>query len=318
MKYIFGPVKSRRLGLSLGIDLLPAKICNFNCIYCEVGPTVNLTEERAEYSPTADILAEIEEFLGRDERARAVDVYTITGSGEPTLHTGIGRIIRYLKERIGQPVVVLTNGALLGRPEVAGELAAADIVVPSLDAARPESFRRINRPTQDSDLARIVQGLVDFTAGFSGRVWLEILLARGVNDAPEDIEALKEAVARIKPDRVQLNTVARPPLESFAHPLDHDDLALIAAELSEVCGCGAEILVSRPAIDQDGGRTNGAAIGPSEVLEMLKRRPSTAADICAALHLDQARTAKILTELTRTGRVEIVIHGGAEYFHVLP
>jgi len=151
MKYLFGPVNSRRLGLSLGIDIMPPKVCNYNCIYCEVGATTRLTCERREYVDTAEVLAELEDFILHREADRPPDVYTVTGSGEPTLHSSIGRIIRFLKAKTTRPVAVLTNGSLFHLAEVREALTVADIVVTSLDAARPESFRKVNRPARCVD-----------------------------------------------------------------------------------------------------------------------------------------------------------------------
>ncbi len=309
MKYLFGPVNSRRLGLSLGIDLVPAKVCNFNCIYCEVGPTTDLTCERKEYIPTADILAEIDAFLAQD-KPPAVDVFTLTAMGEPTLHSGIGEVVRYLKARTGKPVALLTNGSLLHLPEVRRELLELDIVIPSLDAARPESYRRINRPAHCAGLDEVIEGIRCFNQEFRGELWLEVLLAAGVNDAPEDIEALKAAIARIEPARVQLNTVARPPLEAFARPLTRRRMEEVAAELGKKFNGDLEILVdfSRRA------RENFHPIVDEEIVEMLKRRPCTVPDICESLNLEETAASAALARLETEGRVTPKDHGGRRYY----
>ncbi|MBU4394464.1 MAG: radical SAM protein, partial [Proteobacteria bacterium] len=155
MKYLFGPVYSRRLGHSLGIDLLPPKICSLNCVYCEVGPTTDLTCDRKEYVPTEEILKEIDQVLARGAAERHIDVFTLTAMGEPTLHTGLGEIIAYLKKKTDKPVAVLTNGTLFFDPKVRAELSAADIVIPSLDAARQESFDRVNQPAAAVNLEQV-------------------------------------------------------------------------------------------------------------------------------------------------------------------
>jgi len=316
MKYLFGPVNSRRLGRSLGIDLLPSKICNLNCIYCEVGPTTDLTCERREYSPTAAILAEIDAFL--DGKAdRVFDVFTITGSGEPTLHSGIGQIIRHLKARTDKPVVVLTNGSLLSQPAVRAELAAADIVVPSLDAALPAAYRKVNRPAACAALADLLSGLQVFSREFAGEVWLEILLVKGMNDSAADVAALREAIGAILPARVQLNTVARPPVESFARPLSAADLAAVAAELRRGYAGRVEVLTAPQSSVGDSGQPHALAdVGQAEaIVEMLRRRPCTVVDISTALNLEIERIVPLLDELAQAGRIRKMTHNLDVYYH---
>jgi len=319
MKYLFGPVNSRRLGLSQGIDILPAKICNYNCIYCEVGATTELTCERREYVPVEAILAEIDGLLAQPERLAALDFFTVTASGEPTLHAGIGRIIRYLKERAAKPVAVLTNGSLFHLPEVRHDLAAADVVVPSLDAVNPDSFRRINRPAGCcATPEQMVEGLHLFGREFAGQVWLEILLVKGVNDRPEDLAALRRAIARINPARVQLNTVARPPLERFAHPLSGEELTGIAALLREDYDGMVELLVE--VVDPGGAESRPhreAQHLENDIEQMLRRRPCTAADIASALRQSRERVQAALTKLTDERRIGQTEHDGKEYFQAL-
>ena len=308
MKYLFGPVNSRRLGISQGIDLLPQKICNFNCIYCEVGPNVITTCERKEYTPTKEIIAELDTLLADQAAVDRLDVFTITASGEPTLHTGIGKIIRHIKSKTNKPVTVLTNGSLFHLPEVRDALMAADIVIPSLDSARPSSYRKINRPARCAELENIISGLREFCKDFSGQVWLEILLAKGVNDTPEDIDALKEAVTLIKPDRIQLNTVARPPLESFAKPLGRQELEAIARQFDRP----VEILVDFTTK----AREKFHSVQEAEILEMLKRRPCTATDINEALNLDPAQTKNQLAVMEKAGLLITTRHNDKEYYQI--
>ncbi len=318
MKYLFGPVNSRRLGLSLGIDLLPYKICNFNCIYCEVGATSRMTCERAEYIPTEAILTEIDELLAQDTAAAAPDVFTITATGEPTLHTGIGRIIRRLKKRTTKPVAILTNGSLFHMREVRDDLQAADIVIPSLDAARPAGFRKINRPAACcSDPAGIIEGLRQFSSEFNGQFWLEVLLADGINDKPEDIAALQDAIEKIMPGRIQLNTVDRPPLEIFAEPLSLAKMKKIAAQLTDGLAVPVEIIAtfSSKTKNADSGKPADSAT-EKDILRMLKRRPCTAADICEALHLDANPATVALEKLKIAGRLDSVTFNDKKYYQV--
>ncbi len=310
MKYLFGPVNSRRLGLSLGIDLLPSKICNLNCIYCEVGATTDLTCERKVYVPTEGVIGEIDELLSQ-KSSKDIDVYTITGTGEPTLHSDIGKIIRYLKKHTGKPVAVLTNGTLLYLKSVRDDLSAADIVIPSLDSARSSSYRKVNRPATCAALDDIIEGLRIFCKNFQGEVWLEILLSQGMNDTPEDINALEGAIKEIQPDRVQLNTVARPPLEKYAIPLSRERMEEIADRLKGVFDGSVDMLVDF----EKRSRVNFQPVVISEIIQMLKRRPCTASDICEALNLDRGEIDKALMELEKDNKIRPVIHNGDKYYH---
>ena len=326
MKHLFGPVKSRRLGLSQGIDLLPPKTCNFNCIYCEINRAPQLSCQRSEHVPTEVILAEIDELLADEARVRDLDVFTITASGEPTLHTGIGRIIRHIKEKTDKPVAILTNGSQLHLQEVQDDLMAADIVIPSLDAARQESFRRVNRPAKCSaDLETIIQGIADFSRKFSGEIWLEILLVENINDTPEDVSALQKAILRIRPSRVQLNTVARPPYESFAKPLTQKRMAEIKQEIVKKYDKPVDILAgSKDNEMKESGkkREESAEIIPparveAEISEMLLRRPSTASDIAATLNINLESAAEILKDMENRGCLTVKIHGGKKYYRTV-
>lgn len=308
MKYLFGPVNSRRLGLSLGIDLLVSKTCNFNCIYCEIGAATIFTCERKEYTPTANIISEIDTLIATQSAATPIDIFTITGSGEPTLHSGLGKIIGHLKKKTAQPVAVLTNGSLLHLADVRTDLGEADIVIPSLDSAREESFQKINRPAGSIKLEQVIQGLEQFSREFSGEFWLEILIVKGINDTPEDISALKKALTIIKPGKVQLNTVARPPLENYAEALSQKEMESIAAQLPGK----VEIIVS---FAQEGkGNTRNA--NKSEILHILQRRPCTALDICKALNLDKNSTIQALDQLEKSGSIDKKEHKGKEYYQV--
>jgi wyosine [tRNA(Phe)-imidazoG37] synthetase (radical SAM superfamily) len=302
MKYLFGPVNSRRLGLSQGIDLLPPKICTFNCIFCEIGPTTNLTCELREYTPTSEIIAEIDLLLAGSHPP--IDVFTITASGEPALHTGLAQIIAHLKQKTAKPVAVLTNGSLLYRQEVRQALQKADIVIPSLDAALETSFRKINRPAECVNLTDIISGLVQFVEEFKGEVWLEILLIKGINDSPAEIAALSKAVAEIQPDKIQLNTVARPPLESYAAPLGEKELQEISRQLPGP----VEIIVDFTG--RKGKRCGNATA--ADILAMLQRRPCTESDICEALNLDQVRP--LLDSMLKKGDLTRTMHSGKTFY----
>jgi len=207
-QYLFGPVPSRRLGMSLGVDLVPHKVCSLNCVYCECGKTTRLTLDRAEYVPVDQVFSELSHYF---ENNPLPDYVTFSGAGEPTLNSRMGEVLNYIKDRWPHvPVAVLTNGTLLSDPQVRRELLRADLVLPSLDAATEEAFHRIDRPPRALRLTDYIQGLVEFRREFKGRIWLEVFILPDFNDDCANLEALKEAFARIQPDRIQLNTLDRP------------------------------------------------------------------------------------------------------------
>lgn len=308
MKYLFGPVNSRRLGLSQGIDLVPPKICTLNCIYCEIGATTNLTCQRKRYSPTQEIINEIDTMLAGEHPP--IDVFTITASGEPTLHSGLGTIIDHIKHKVNKTVAVLTNGTLLHLAEVRRELMGADIVIPSLDSALETSFRKINRPAQCVHLSEIISGLIQFGKEFQGKIWLEILLVKGINDSDADIQALVEAAQKIQPDRIQLNTVVRPPLETFAAPMQERELKTIARQFAG----HVEIIADFAARERHHLRP---ATEP-EIMDMLQRRPCTTPDICEALNLDNDQAQALLEQLIQKQLLLRTSHRGKTYYHLNP
>jgi wyosine [tRNA(Phe)-imidazoG37] synthetase (radical SAM superfamily) len=207
-KYLFGPVPSRRLGMSLGVDLVPKKVCSLNCVYCEVGSTTKLTTKRMEYIPYKKIVEELNNYFSSNPYP---DYITFSGYGEPTLNSALGKIIEFIKEKhLNIPVAVLTNGTLFSIPEVRRELYKADLVLPSLDAATRQTFKKINLPAPGIRIENYIQGLVDFRKEFTGKIWLEIFILPGYNDSDEELKELKKAILKINPDRVQLNTLDRP------------------------------------------------------------------------------------------------------------
>src|SRR4030043_1698001 len=174
---LYGPVPSRRLGRSLGIDLIPHKICTYDCIYCQIGKTTKKTLLRKEYVPEKEVLEEVKTFLLKG--SSSIDYLSLSGSGEPTLHSKIRSIIKTIKEITTIPVAVLTNGFLLSRQKVRQDLLKADVVLPSLDAVSQDVFERINRPQQDSSIKRIIEGMVEFRKIYKGQIWIEILFCKG-------------------------------------------------------------------------------------------------------------------------------------------
>ena len=322
MNFLFGPVNSRRLGRSLGIDLFREKICNLNCVYCEVGPTTVPVNRRGRYSPTREILAEITEFCSDPHRLAAVDVLTVTAKGEPTLHLDLGVILRHIKSLTDKPVAVLTNGTTLADDEVREALQLADIVVPSLDAVRAESFSKVDRPARGLTVEAIINGLRDFSRAYRGRLWLEILLVRDINDADADIDALLPVLTTLRLDRIQLNTVVRPPADPGARPVAEARLAEIARRLqaslavpvdlpSPVAGFGDE----RDAAPLPTADAEPAALRQA-IIQMVRRRPCTAADIDRVFHLGGAeKIEQLLASLVASGTLRILTHAGDRFYH---
>jgi wyosine [tRNA(Phe)-imidazoG37] synthetase (radical SAM superfamily) len=209
-KYIYGPVPSRRLGLSLGISPIPKKYCNYTCSYCQLGRTDHLTNTRESYFNYSDI---VEEFKNYIKNSPSFDVITIVGEGEPTLYLNLGDLIGALKKLTNKPIAVITNGALLSSPQVQAELMAADIVLPSLDAFDIESFKRINRPHGSLSYHEIIEGLIKFSHRFSGQIWIEIMLVKNENDSTKALTSFKALLSKISYQRLFINTPIRPPAE---------------------------------------------------------------------------------------------------------
>ncbi len=294
-RYLFGPVCSRRLGTSLGIDLVPLKTCTFNCVYCECGRTTTLTGERREYVPTDQVIAEVDEYLAKNPD---LDYVTFAGSGEPTLHSGIGEIISFIKDRYPHyRIAVLTNGTLFTDPAVRAALMRADLVIPSLDAVSEEAFRKINRPCPGITAGDVLEGLRTFAEEFTGELWLEVFIVRDLNDTEEEILLLKDAIASINPDHIQINTLDRPGAEIWVRPA----LPLALERIASILGGSTEVI---------GAVRAGQAIPQKaeEVIDLLlatiRRRPCTLDDLTAILGLRPAEVTKCLRILEAEGQIE--------------
>jgi wyosine [tRNA(Phe)-imidazoG37] synthetase (radical SAM superfamily) len=243
MRHVFGPVLSRRLGRSLGVDTIPLKTCNWNCVYCQLGRTRFYTYERRAYFPLEDILAEVEQALFRLSPGD-VDWVTIVGSGEPLLDQQVGRLVHEIKQITAIPVAVITNGALLQQASVRAELGEADAVLPSVDAGTPRLYRRINRPRHGLDHAAFIEGLVAFRNAYAGRLWVEVMLLDGLNDGDEALSDLTRALKRIAPDAIHVNSPVRPPAEAWVRPASP---ARMAAALS-ILGASASRVSATDAV----------------------------------------------------------------------
>jgi wyosine [tRNA(Phe)-imidazoG37] synthetase (radical SAM superfamily) len=293
--HLFGPVCSRRLGTSLGIDLVPFKVCTFNCVYCECGATTRKTLKRQDFFPAEEVIAELTDYLSTGPD---LDFITFSGSGEPTLSLSIGRITRFLKDRFPEyRIAVLTNGCLLKEPAVRADLACADVVLPTLSSAIPETFRKIHRPAEGLDIREIIDGLALFRKEFLGEIWLEVFIIPGLNTSDAELAALREAIGRIRPDRIQLNTLDRPGTEEWVRPAPPAELERIARVLG---------LPGTEAVESiHYGVSHKVPCGEivDHILAMLKRRPSTIEDIAAATGVHRREVAKYLRQLEIEGRV---------------
>lgn len=236
-RYIFGPVASRRLGRSLGIDLFEKKICSFDCLYCEVEKTLVKTLERKEWVDTKAVKSELKRYLDQEEN-RDLDYITFSGSGEPTLHSKLGEIIDFIHSITDIKVAVLTNSSLINQRDVWKDLAKADLIVPSLDAPNQEVFEMIDLPCEGLSLDTIIQGLIDFRAFYPGLIWLEIMVLEGINDSEEIFKEFARLIPRMKPDRVQLNMLDRPPAYDLAKRVSDQQLK----RLKKIIGSVAELV----------------------------------------------------------------------------
>jgi len=306
--HVYGPVRSRRLGASLGVDVVPMKVCTYDCIYCQLGPTQTLTTERAVFFPVDEILADVERWL----RTRpAPDVITLAGSGEPALCSQLGEIIEGVKGMTHTPLALLTNGALLHRPDVRRDASRADIVLPSLDAGDEETFRLVNQPAPGLMLEDVVRGLADFRRGYAGEIRLEVMLLGGITDTPDRVARMARLARRIQPDRVDLNTPVRPTFDERAVPVPPVRLAELAGLFSPIAEVVAD--TGGPADDASPSRTPES----EEILALLLRRPCTADDVVAGLGLHRNVVAKTLVVLERRGEVHRVVRGGRVFWQTV-
>ncbi len=301
MPYVFGPVPSRRLGRSLGVDVVPYKTCTYDCVYCQIDRTTVHTAERKPFVKIDPIIAEL-----RSKVASEPDYITISGSGEPTLFSELGELIRRIKEITDVPVAVLTNGSLLWREDVRADLQQADLVVPSLDAGSEEQWRFANRPVTGISFTQMLEGLIAFRQSFAGQYWLEVLLLAGHTDTQAEVEKLAACVARIQPDRVQLNTVTRPPADSVAQPVSKASMEAFADMFTPK----AEVVADFRGVHE----THEFKAGKAGVLETLKRRPCSVEDLCNGLGLHRNEVVKYLEELLAEDTVVQTLVGEKQYY----
>ncbi|MBP2132627.1 wyosine [tRNA(Phe)-imidazoG37] synthetase (radical SAM superfamily) [Methanomicrobium sp. W14] len=288
-KYIFGPVPSRRLGISLGVDLVPLKTCSYNCIYCECGRTTNLTTQRKEYVSSDDVIRELDCVL---KNHPPLDYITYAGSGEPTLNRGIGKITAFLKKNYPEyKIALLTNGSLFTDEEVRRECMDIDLVIPSLDSAKNDSFRLLDRPHSSLDVDSVNRGIIDFSREFRGKIWMEIFVVSGINTTDAEINAINRVIEKIKPEKIQLNTLDRPGAVDWIRAADDRTMTDVKNRINhdnvEIAGKPAERI------------QNKAFLGDimDLILQTIARRPCTIEDICSITSLHMNEVNKYLSIL---------------------
>lgn len=297
-KFIFGPVPSRRLGMSLGVDLVPKKVCSLDCVYCEVGKTTKLTLERKEYIKLDTIKEELTHYFKNNPDPEYI---TFSGSGEPTLNIFIGEVLQFIKQNKPHiPIAVLTNGTMLFDENVRAAIKEANVILPSLDAATESVFKKINRPQNDLKIDKYIQGLIDFRKEFKGAIWLEVFILPGYNDSPHELNELKKAIMKIKPDSIQLNTLDRPgtvpnlrgatriELERIVKLWDLENLEIIAASPER-----KNIQAYRNDIE-------------TAIIETIARRPCTLDDLAKILGMHINEINKYLDVLDADNKIETI------------
>ncbi len=301
-EYLFGPVPSRRFGRSLGIDLLRRKTCSYNCVFCQLGPTPQSTLERREYVPTDAVLDELRRWLDTGEQANYI---TLAGNGEPTLHSRFGEVLREIRRFSSIPAVLLTNGSLFGSRRVRYAAGEADVVKISLSAWDEESFGQINRPAPGLDLDVVVEGCRLLQQSCSAAIWLEVMLIDGMNSEPADVAKIARLAERIQPERIQLNTVVRPPAEAGIKPVAAEKLEELAVLFTPV----AEPIAAVATLDSGTERMTA-----DELVAIVRRRPCTAADLCRVSGLHPNELAKYTAHLLQTRQLVTELQGGRQFF----
>lgn len=297
-KHLFGPVSSRRLGISLGVDLVPYKYCPLNCVYCEIQNTTHLVTARQEFFPPREILDELDSFLFPQPH---LDYITFSGAGEPTLNSSIKEIIRYIKDKYPQyKLALLTNGTLLNNDDILQEIIPCDVILPSLDAASPEVYQRVNRPHPDLKVEDLIAGLVRLRQVYSGEIWLEVFIIQGITDTEQELALLRDAISQISPDLVQVNSLDRPGAEEWVEAADPKRLIEIRNYLRERLPMPVEIIAK---IKYQTGMKSLDADLVDLIRDTIKRRPSTAEDLAAMLNIHINEISKVLRELNNEGKL---------------
>ncbi len=301
-QYLFGPVPSRRLGRSLGIDLTPYKTCSLDCVFCQLGRTPVKTIKRREYVDTVGVLTELKDWLETDGQA---DYITLSGSGEPTLHSRFGEVLKFIRENSTIPAGLLTNGTMLYLPEVREAAAHANVVKVSLSAWDQAPYEWVNRPHPQLPFDQLIEGQKSFRAQFKGQLWMEVFLIKGMNSMSEDVCKVAALAKEIAPNRIQLNTAIRPPAEDFVMPLSEKQMS----SLSHLFQPNAEIIA-----EFNTGRLRDVQATQNSILAMLKRRPCTTEQIASGFSIHINEVLKYLGILMRAGHIRDERRDMAVYF----
>jgi wyosine [tRNA(Phe)-imidazoG37] synthetase (radical SAM superfamily) len=304
MTFLYGPVPSRRLGISLGISPIPKKTCNYSCIYCQLGRTDHMTNQRQMFFPVEKILGEFDEI---NQRHLSYDVITIVGEGEPTLYSGLGQLILALQQKTEKPVAVITNGALLYDRGLQEELSAADIVLASLDAYDEASFKKINRPHGTLTFKQVMDGLVDFSIRCQGQLWLEMMLMEGINDDSDSFEKYAALLKTVTYERLYLNTPVRPPAESDVKTITPEKMQRAVDRLG---GTAIDMLHSE-------GFHSEITDHYAAILSIIKRHPMNQHEILSFLETRKCDDPEaVLDDLKKDSQVDAIDYKGYVTFRL--
>ncbi len=304
MNHVFGPVYSRRLSKSLGIDLVPFKTCTQDCVYCQLGPTTCKSLERGSFCNVGEVITELKQKLEKV----SPDFITLAGSGEPTLCKELGEVISEIKKITSIPVAVLTNGLLLFQLDVRKDLIQADIVCPSLDAGNDYTFQKVNQPISTIDFETFLNGLIQFRREYHGQIWLEVLLVRGITDTQEEVVRIAQCAAQINPDRIHLNTVTRPPADTSVTGLTFSELEVFASLFTPT----AEVIAEYPTVSEV--ITSVKDIQQEDILDVVQRHPCSLPELSAALNVSEETIKPVLKDLIYQEKVEVFNIRGRELF----
>lgn len=306
MKYLYGPVYSRRLGSSLGVDLIPYKTCSFDCVYCQLGKTTHKIIERRSFFPKKKVIEELEEFLEREE---GIDYITLSGSGEPTLNSDLPHIIEAIKKISQKPLCLITNASLFYKKEVRKALGGIDLIIPSLDAPDREIFLKINRPHRNLKFQEIIEGLIKLTEEFKGRIYLEIMLVKGINDSAVCARKFKKIISKINPQKIQINTPIRLPKEEW---VKIPSLKVIDNFL-KILDWDAELIKERvkrcrkllPRNIED------------DIIRLLSRRPESLSELSKTLKIRNPILLKIINSLEKKKKISCYLYRRRLFYRVI-
>lgn len=306
MNPIFCPTVSRRFGQALEISPIPHKTCNWNCVYCHLGRSHPLTNQRKEYALRRDLVTQLEKTLAhlQYENLRCL---VVSGQGEPTLHAGAGWMIRQFKQVSDLPLVLVTNGALLAQEEVRQEISEADAVMPSLDAGTAEIYRRTNRPWPNLDFDHMLEGLIKFRSIYKGQLWIKIMLVKGLNDSYANLMSLANILQDVKPDQIHLLTPDNHPSQEWVQPPENEAVMRALALLGKVC----------PVIHPEGGKfliMEGDSLEAC-IISLLNHYPMRDEDLALALRRWTGKEIqRALTLLLTNQKIQLIQRFGCRFW----